>query len=577
MRLRGGDKGFNVLVVEDDTSIFGILKKILEEDTSFPFHVDHAISLDEATAKIRSTPYHMLLVEADLEGHPGLKLLEEVNRANLHVPFVLLTPVRDDRLVREALRLGVADVIIKSESQLKDLTEKLRASFLKYYRKDVKVTGMKRLSARSAKIAGAAKKIAEGEEKSKDLAIRDELTGLYNHGYLQERIVQEFTRAARYSYPISCVVVDIDHFKIVNEDRGYRLGDTMLKECAELLFENARLSDLIARFGGEEFAVLLPHTNYEGAAELATRLRQAFAGHVFGDTEEINLTVSIGISSFPEDPMKNRCELLTFANQALFRSKAAGRNRITQYKDIVPIFGEFLPSLKISEEKILLFRRRLSEISDQARRSYIDASKALIVALESKDRFTAGHAANSAKYCMQTAEIMGMGLDEVEVVEHAALLHDIGKLCIPDHILLKPGKLTFSEYEVMKQHSYLGYKILKPIKFLQEEAVLVLHHHEWFNGEGYPCRLSGNEIPLGARIIAVIDSYDTIRIAGGRYKKTMTVENGINELISCSGTQFDPEVVKAFIEVLKMRKELNTDHFDKEKLEEVIRQVHLQK
>ena len=572
MRLRGGDKGFNVLVVEDDTSIFGILKKILEEDTNFPFHVDHAISIDEATSKIRSTPYHMLLVESDLEGHPGLKLIEEVNRANLHVPFVLLTPVRDDRLVREALRQGVADVIIKSESQLKDLTEKLRASFLKYYRQETKTPGMKRLIARSVRA-----KELEGEEKAKDLAIRDELTGLYNHGYLQERIVQEFSRAARYNYPISCLVVDIDHFKIVNEDRGYRLGDTMLKECAELLFENARLSDLIARFGGEEFAVLLPHINYEGAAELATRLRQAFAEHVFGDTEEISLTVSIGISSFPEDPMKNRCELLTFANQALFRSKAAGRNRITQYKDIVPIFGESLPSLKISEEKILLFQRRLSEISDQARRSYIDASKALIVALESKDRFTAGHAASSAKYCMQTAEIMGMGLDEAEVVEHAALLHDIGKLCVPDHILLKPGKLTFSEYEVMKQHPYLGYKILKPIKFLQEEAVLVLHHHEWFNGEGYPCRLSGNEIPLGARIITVIDSYDTIRIAGGRYKKTMTVEDGINELISCSGTQFDPEVVKAFIEVLKMRKELNTDNFDKEKLEEIIRQVHLQK
>src|SRR3989338_2766419 len=420
MRLRGGDKGFNVLVVEDDTSIFGILKKILEEDTNFPFHVDHAISIDEATSKIRSTPYHMLLVESDLEGHPGLKLIEEVNRANLHVPFVLLTPVRDDRLVREALRQGVADVIIKSESQLKDLTEKLRASFLKYYRQETKTPGMKRLIARSVRA-----KELEGEEKAKDLAIRDELTGLYNHGYLQERIVQEFSRAARYNYPISCLVVDIDHFKIVNEDRGYRLGDTMLKECAELLFENARLSDLIARFGGEEFAVLLPHINYEGAAELATRLRQAFAEHVFGDTEEISLTVSIGISSFPEDPMKNRCELLTFANQALFRSKAAGRNRITQYKDIVPIFGESLPSLKISEEKILLFQRRLSEISDQARRSYIDASKALIVALESKDRFTAGHAASSAKYCMQTAEIMGMGLDEAEGVEHAALLHDL--------------------------------------------------------------------------------------------------------------------------------------------------------
>jgi response regulator RpfG family c-di-GMP phosphodiesterase len=168
------------------------------------------------------------------------------------------------------------------------------------------------------------------------------------------------------------------------------------------------------------------------------------------------------------------------------------------------------------------------------------------------------------------AAALGLGVDDAEIVQHAALLHDIGKICIPDEILLKPSRLTFAEFETMKQHSYLGYKILKPIKFLREEAQYVLHHHEWFNGEGYPCHLKGEDIPLGSRIISVIDSYDTMRTAGARYKDTCGVENAVNELIACSGTQFDPEVVKAFIEVLKSRGELTSPTYHADRLEKII-------
>jgi len=230
-----------------------------------------------------------------------------------------------------------------------------------------------------------------------------------------------------------------------------------------------------------------------------------------------------------------------------------------------------MPNLQISEEKIIHFQRRLSEISDMARRAYTNASRTLITALESKDRYTAGHAANTAKYAMQVAELMGMTVEESEVVHHAALLHDIGKLCISDQILLKPGKLTFQEYAAMKEHATLGYKILKPIKFLQEEAVLVLHHHEWFNGKGYPSGLKGEEIPLGSRIVSVIDTYDTIRMAGGRYKKTSAVLDCVNELINCSGTQFDPAVVESFIKVLRKRGELKDESYKKDLLEEKLR------
>jgi len=405
-----------------------------------------------------------------------------------------------------------------------------------------------------------------------DPFLHDQLTGLFNHTYLQEQLVTEFSRATRYHYPISCLAIDLDHFKLVNEEKSFRAGDAIIQECAQLLSSLSRTGDLVGRYGGEEFMVILPHVDYQGAFDMARRVRLAFSEHIFhSGSEDFNLTISVGISCFPEDAIKTRMDLITFARQSLFRSKAHGRNRITLYKQIVPTLGQDMPDLKISEEKVVEFQRRLSDISEAARRSYIEASRALIFALESKDATTAGHAASCAKYARQLTEAMGLSVEDSEVIEHAALLHDIGKICIGDEILLKPAKLTFEEYEKMKQHPYLGYKILQPIKFLYEEAILVLHHHEWFSGEGYPSRMRGEEIPLGSRVIAVIDSYDTMRIAGSRYKKTTPVVDAVNELINYAGSQFDPKIVKAFIEVLKSRHELLTEDYHKDILEQRVR------
>jgi len=413
--------------------------------------------------------------------------------------------------------------------------------------------------------------LMETNKKFRELSIRDQLTSLFNHRYLQERLVEEFTRAMRHSYPLSCILLDLDQFRRINETLGYAMGDEILKESAQILQESSRLSDLIARFGGEEFALLLPHVDYQGALEFGERLRSRFAGHTFlVDSHRIPMTVSMGIASFPEDAVKHRSELFNFADQALFRAKSSGRNRVSLYRDILPTLAEALPHLKISSEKIVDFQKKLSDIADTARRGYIESSRAMIKALESKDHFTAGHAGSVARLALQVAETLGLSLDESEVVEHAGLLHDIGKICISDDILLKPARLTLAEYEAMKQHPYLGYRILKPIKFLQEEATLVLHHHEWFNGQGYPCRLAGNEIPIGARIVSVVDSYDTMRHAGGRYKKTMSVETAVNELIACAGTQFDPEVVQVVVQVLLMRKELSPDSYDRKRLRAAI-------
>jgi diguanylate cyclase (GGDEF)-like protein/putative nucleotidyltransferase with HDIG domain len=563
---KGIDEVLEVLVVENDSAEYECVTGSLTKDSNAPVRFEQACDFEDAFRKIKTKPFDVLLVDSRIDEQSGLEFLEEIRRQRISMPFVLMTPVEDDALVRKAVQAGVADVVVKNDNEYRNLILKIHSSYRSFYGLDFEAS---RTSGSREAPAGELPK----DQPPSVGAVKDELTGLFNHSYLHERVVYEFSKANRYRYPISCLMIDIDHFKSVNEENGYGVGDRLLKQCAGLLFEQCRLGDIIARYGGEEFAVLLPHIDYMGALDLARRLRKVFAKHPFIiDDKEVSLTISIGISSFPEDPVKRRGELLSFADRALFQSKTSGRNRVSLYREMTPVVLEDMPEIKIPQEKIVEFQRRMSESAEVARRSYIEASTTLVKVLESKDAFTAGHAARCGKYAKEVAETLGMSTDDVEIVQHAALLHDIGKICIPDEILLKPARLTFSEYEAMKQHSYLGYKILKPIKFLREESQYVLHHHEWFNGEGYPCHLRGGDIPLGSRIISVVDSYDTMRTAGGRYKSTCSADHAVNELISCAGTQFDPEVVRAFVEILKARGEIPENQAVTDRLDKIVRE-----
>ncbi len=561
MLTREGER-FSVLLVKSNLDDFHFFKKGLEGNPSFPLSLDLVSNLQQALAKLKRPVYHMVLVESEVEDEDP-NFLQTLKKKHLKVPFVLLLPVKDDRLTREAMRCGIADVIIKNESHFQELAGRLRESYEIFQKNHKKI---------SRRNSGAFNFSEKAKIISEEPLIRDELTGLYNHGYLYERVVRETSRAVRYNYPISSIMLDIDTFRTINEEHGYFAGEKLLKEAADLFFENCRMSDFVARYSGEEFCMVLPHSGYEGVKELAERLKTLIENHTFlPETHRIKITVSMGIASYPQDTMTQRGDLIRLAGEALLHSKSLGRSRITLFRDVIPDVNEDIPALMLSEEKITQFQRRMTEINNNFQRSYMEASRALISALEGKDKHTVGHSASTAKYCFWVAQTMGLGRDEAEAVRQGGLLHDIGKICIPDTILLKPARLTLEEYETMKQHSYLGYKIIKPIKFLQEESLFVLHHHEWVNGEGYPCKLKGEEIPLGARIISVVDSYDTIRMAGGRYKKTSNVEDAVNELIACSNKQFDVKVVKAFIEVLISRGELQPGSYQSDRLEEALK------
>jgi len=564
-------ESYSVLVVDPHPETSVLFKKSLHSKSVFPADVDSASTVHEAMEKVKLQAYDLLLMEVDFyQGSEATPLMECVEALDFPIPLILMTPVRDDRLFRAAKRMGIGNMLVMSESHFDDLALKIRTIYEGKQDKKEESPDNTFFEERQAGYGD----IPKPEPLVKPGPMVDELTGIYTHSYFQQRVVEEFSRATRYNYPVSCIFIDIDHFKVINEDKGYHVGDLLLRECANFLFDHCRVTDIIARYSGAEFAVLMPYSSYEEAMEAARRMRLKFAAHDFKCGEEVvNFSISLGVTSYPEDAMARRGDLISFARHALLRSKANGRNRVTQYRHSASPVDTEAPVPQLDESGTLEFQRKLSEVAEMAKRGALEAARALIHALEKKDKHTAGHGAACAKYSRYVAEALGMSVEDCDSVEQGALLHDIGKICISDEILLKPAKLTFEEYEKIKEHAYLGYKLLKPIRFLREEGSYVLHHHEWFNGEGYPSRLKGDAIPLGARIIATVDGFDTIRNAGLRYKKTYPTLEAVQELIRYSGTQFDPRVVKVFIDVLKVRHELNGDEYDLELLQKKLSEL----
>jgi diguanylate cyclase (GGDEF)-like protein/putative nucleotidyltransferase with HDIG domain len=558
-----------VLVVEDDEDHAFLISKTLERwavGKNCTFHI--VDSVEKAVPLLAQSKYDLILSDYHLPGKNGFELLCDAQKRKLSVPMILMTAVGDEALATKALKAGFFDYITKSEHYIRSLPKAIVDAYQRYLLREQEKETRKELAKKNEELSTKNEQLAE-------LSISDDLTGLYNHRFLQEKFTEEFARSSRYHYPLSCLMIDIDYFKGINDSFGHQAGDKVLQELADFFSKYLRRADTIARYGGEEFVILLPHATYEGASTLAERLRKRVMDLTFAEALQlsIKISVSIGVSSYPEDPVDQKDTMLFYADKALYRAKASGRNRVCLYQTITREFANRGTGVKIKDDQMLELRQRLIDISEMAKRAYIEATKALINALEIKDQHTLGHAARVAHTSAEIAKEMGFGIEDVRIIEHAGLLHDIGKICLREDILLKPGSFTKQEYDQMKTHPLLGFQIVKPIKFLSEEASIILHHHEWYDGSGYPHHLKGKEIPVGARIVACTDAYDTMRVACSRYKGTMNCFEAVQELIDYSGTQFDPEVVHYFIQMLIKKKDLKADTYDQKKLEGVLKKL----
>ncbi|HMO04847.1 MAG TPA: diguanylate cyclase [Kiritimatiellia bacterium] len=525
------------------------------------------------------------------------------------------------------------------------------------------------------------------------LATRDPLTGLYNRLQLEEELTKFWSLAARHRKPMAVLMLDIDQFKSINDLWGHQSGDAIIREFGEFLRATVRTSDIVARYGGDEFVLILPHADTQEAVNLASRLLGLVRGRTFlNDKEPLTLSTSIGIAVHdPERHPIEKSALIDLADQALYRAKKDGRDRFHLWNAAVSRTAETAgsvlepdaappaterkgrilavddePYIQIMLQRMLeeegyevltagtiheaqqllereagkidltlcdislpdgdghelllwcrshdrlmvtlvisgnvtadnailalrngafdfiqkpmtprtlavqierafryralqkenaryhlyleeMVRAKNSELSkalDEIKVAYEFTLETMVAMLDAREFETGQHSVRVRDLTLVLARTMGIEGRQLEEIGRGALLHDIGKIGIPDSILLKPGKLTEDEWEVMRRHPVIGHRFLTNSTYLKTAAALVLSHHERWDGRGYPQGLSGEEISLGARIFAVIDAYDAMR-SSRVYKHSVSMEKAVAEIRDKSGSQFDPAIVEAFLQ-----------------------------
>src|SRR4051794_40590344 len=361
-----------------------------------------------------------------------------------------------------------------------------------------------------------------------DAARTDPLTGLPNRVALHELLERELDRAQPDARPVSLVVLDLDRFKRVNERLGLQTGDKTLRRLSSLLEENSRRMGFVARSGGEEFAIVLPETNQHQAflfaEEILDKIRSVSVG------PEINLSASAGVAVFA-DHGEDLESLTAAADRALHAAKALGRDRAVIYSpEVTNVLGAMSGRRNVEEQ------------------AHVATVLSLAEALDQRDSGTAKHSQTVGRYCELMAKELGLGEDRVERVRLAGVLHDIGKIGVPDSILRKPGPLTEEEMAQMRRHPELGARVLSSSE-LDDVRGWILAHHERPDGSGYPLGLGADRIPLEASILSVGDAYEAMT-SDRVYRLALTPEHAREELLRGSGTQFEPGVVEALLHAL---------------------------
>ena len=341
----------------------------------------------------------------------------------------------------------------------------------------------------------------KNEEQLKYLSYHDKLTGLYNRAYLEEELNRLDVER---QLPLSIIMADVNGLKLVNDTFGHKDGDELLKTVAEIFKNSFRKEDIISRYGGDEFVILLPKTSEKEILDILNRIEKE---RLIYASQKIPISISIGYATKYQKSQKIY-QIMQDAEEMMYKQKL--------------IESKSNSIIIINTLKNILFEKDIECVC------HIDRVKDL---------------------CIKFGEKLGLSESLITDLSLLAELHDIGKISIPEEILLKKAKLTDSEYRIIKKHSQSGYNIVKNIPHLANVAEAILYHHEWWDGSGYPHGLKEDEIPLISRILSIVDAYD-VMTNGRPYKNKMSKEEAIQELKKYAGKQFDPNLVEKFVSMI---------------------------
>jgi diguanylate cyclase (GGDEF)-like protein len=361
-------------------------------------------------------------------------------------------------------------------------------------------------------------RIARQQSQLVEASRRDALTGLLNHGAVVAELAAAIERST-VGEPLGVALLDVDNFKLLNDTHGHDAGDEVLRRVAALVTEAGRQDLSVGRYGPDEFLLFWPQADADAAQQSLAELRRRLGevSLVFGESESLPITASAGIACYPPDA-DSVTELLADVTIALQEAKASGGNAV----------------------------RRARREEDRPVSGSFDVLQGLVIAVDTKDRYTKRHSEDVARYAVFLARRLELDEEMIGTIRLSGLLHDVGKIGIPDTLLRKPSKLTAQEFDIFKQHVVLGDAIVRDLPNLELVRAGIRHHHERWDGRGYLDGLEGEGIPLVARIMAVADAFSAMTTTRP-YRKALPVEEALKRLGDAAGTQLQEELVAAFI------------------------------
>ena len=377
------------------------------------------------------------------------------------------------------------------------------------------------------------------------MASTDQLTRLLNRPACLSVLGVEIERSNRYQRPLTVALIDIDRFKRINDTYGHAVGDDLLRHVAQILRGNVRNVDALGRYGGEEFLLVMPETDLDGGVASAESVRRVVGRTPFrlesaGGHTDIRVTISVGVAGHPGERSLDIDTLLREADGALYEAKERGRDQVQSHRPFSEYSGLTKATIDVGA------RNQAAKIG---RGAFEASSDHLLGALSERAGWAGGTSELIADLSAELGRAVGLPDGDIERIRTASLLHDLGKLAIPDEILSKPGPLSPPEWRTIVEHPKIGQVVLEQAGAIRDAATIVLHHHEWFDGTGYPHGLAGEEIPIGSRIISIADAYEAM-ISERPYKLAMTHQEAVVELRRQRGVQFDPELVDVFLSLV---------------------------